>query len=114
MAGNKYSARKTSVFGIKFDSQKEANRYLVLKSRLDNNEITDLVIHPKFVLVDGFTDNQGNRQRAITYSADFEYLRDGEIVVEDVKGGKATQTAVFRIKKKLFLKRYPEITFRIV
>jgi hypothetical protein len=35
-------------------------------------------------------------------------------VVEDVKGGKATATQLFKLKWRLAKKRYPHIHFRIV
>jgi hypothetical protein len=50
-------------------------------------------------------------QRKITYVADFQYLRDGKTIVEDVKG---VQTPVFRMKLKLFTAMHPEVTLEIV
>ena len=41
--------------------------------------------------------------RAECQVADFEYIENGEMVVVDVKGFK---TAVYMIKKKLFLYKY--------
>ena len=61
-------------------------------------------------------DSYLNVIRAITYTADFSYVetQDGHPVVEDVKGGKATQTAVFKLKVKLLKNKYRLIDFRIV
>ena len=112
---NKYNARKTEICGILFDSKAEANRYLVLLSREQQGEIHNLKVHPKFKIVEGFTDSMGNKQRPTYYIADFEYYTNGgRRVVEDVKGGRATQTAVFKLKKKLFLREYPGVDFRVV
>lgn len=38
----------------------------------------------------------------------------GRTVVEDVNGGSATQTAIWKLKRKMFVCRYPEIDFRVV
>ena len=112
---SKYNARKTTLFGYTFDSKAEANRYLVLRSREEQGDIRNLRVHPKFVIVDGFTDNRGKRIRPTYYVADFEYLdNDGNTICEDVKGGRATQTALFRLKAKLFKQRYSDIVFRVV
>jgi hypothetical protein len=42
--------------------------------------------------------------------ADFRYHENGRLVVEDTKG---METAVFKIKAKLFRYRYPTIELRI-
>ena len=107
----KYNARKTTVMGKRFHSQAEANRYLVLLSREQQREINGLSCQPKFLLQEAFRYN-GKAERAIWYHADFEYYTpDGEHIVEDVKGAK---TKVYALKRKLFLYRYPHITFREV
>jgi hypothetical protein len=106
---HKYNAKKTEVMGIKFDSKKEANRYLELKMLARAGKIRDLKLQPKFLLLDKF--KYGNKtQRAIHYVADFEYIDEkGVRVVEDVKGYK---TEVYNIKKKLFLSKYSDVEFR--
>jgi hypothetical protein len=59
------------------------------------------------------------KERPIYYVADFDFIEvmtDKRVVV-DVKGGKAgkgTETAVFRLKAKLFRFKYPGIELRIV
>ena len=104
-------ARKVTIRGNKFDSQKEADRYLVLLSREQAGEITLLEIHPRFEIHSAF-EHRGEKIRAINYVADFEYMdNDYNHTVEDVKG---VETAVFKIKRKMFLRAYPHIDFRIV
>ena len=114
----KYNAVKTKIDGITFDSKAEARRYAELVRLLRANLIADLETQPKFVLQKSFTDCRGNRHRAITYTADFQYRNCGDgkfySVVEDVKGGKATQTAAFAIKWKLAIKQNPTLSFEIV
>lgn len=102
---NKYNARKAQVDGITFDSIKEADRYRDLKFLEMIGEIRNLKIQPSFELQEGFRDKSGKYHRPITYRADFQYMLDGQITVEDVKGH---ETAVFKIKKKMFLKNFPE------
>jgi hypothetical protein len=107
---NKYFSRKTTIDGIVFDSKKEGRRYSELKLLERAGEISDLILQPEFILQEGFTKN-GKRHRAIVYIADFQYMKNGQTVIEDTKGVK---TEVYRIKKKLFEKRYPDLTIREV
>lgn len=101
---SKYNAQKVTVDGIKFDSRKEAARYKELKALELVGKIDRLELQPRFVLMDGFR-YEGKAVRKIEYVADFLYrdLSTLELVVEDVKGVK---TDVYKLKKKLFLKRY--------
>ena len=107
----KYNARKTTLDGITFDSKAEADRYAALKLLVKGREITNLQLQPSFILQDSFT-RDGKKIRAIEYVADFAYIEADKIVVEDVKGGKATMTEAYKLKRKLFLYRFPEIDFR--
>lgn len=100
--GNKYHARKETVDGITFDSRREAYRYLALKSMEEDGTIEDLRRQVRYELVPAF-DVDGNHYRPIYYVADFTYRKDGKEVVEDVKG---MRTDVYRLKSKLFAKRY--------
>lgn len=111
---NKFGNRRVEIDGFVFDSLAESRRYGELKLMEAARLITDLRVHPPYVVLDAFTDEEGGVQKEIVYEADFDYLEDGKRIVEDVKGGKATQTAAFRIKRKLFLARYPEYELRIV
>lgn len=108
----KYNAKKTIIDDIVFASKLEAGRYGQLKLLVQAGQISDLILQPKFVLQDGFTDRYGKRQRPITYIADFQYIEEGQEVVEDTKGYK--NNAVWMIKKKMFLKWYPQYDFRII
>lgn len=102
----KYHNKKTVYDGIKFDSKKEATRYCELKQLERAGIIKDLRLQPRYILQEKYEIN-GRKERAITYIADFEYYDNEKqkIVVEDVKSP-ATKTQVYRIKKKLFEKRY--------
>lgn len=100
--GSKYHAKKTVVDGITFDSRKEADRYLVLKSMEEDGAIEDLRRQVRYELVPAF-DVDDKHYRPVFYVADFVYREDGKEVIEDVKGIK---TDTYRIKSKLVAYRY--------
>lgn len=106
---HKYNAQKTTVDGITFDSKAEARRYTELKLLEKAGVIGSLKLQPVYPLQDGFIRN-GKRYLPIKYKADFEYIQDNQMVVEDVKG---VETEPFKIKKKMFLAKYPDIVFRL-
>jgi len=91
----KYRNVAVVVDGYRFDSKREAERYVVLAGEVDAKRIRDLKVQPAFrceiagVLI-------------CDVVADFSYRRnaDNAYVVEDVKS-KATKTAVYRMKAKL-------------
>ena len=68
-------------------------------------------VHPRYELEPKFTDADGKKHRSITYIGDFEYVQDGRVICEDVKG---VETAVFRLKAELMARRYPNIKLKIV
>ncbi len=104
----KYNSRPIEYDGIRFDSIAEYRRYGELKLLEQAGEITCLEVHPRFLLQQAFTYNH-TRERAITYEADFAYYeKDGRRVIEDCKG---VRTEAYKIKRKLFLARYPEVKF---
>ena len=108
---SKYHNRPVTIDGIRFDSQAEAARYGELKLLHQAGEIHKLRTHPRYTLLDAF-EVKGVKYRAIVYEGDFEYIENGQVVCEDVKG---KRTAVFNLKKKLFIKRYGDsLDFRIV
>lgn len=99
---SKYSSAKTDVGGIRFDSKKEAEFYAELKLREKAGEISHLRLQPRYLLQEAFK-YDGKQYREMEYVADFEYIENGTTVVVDVKGFK---TAVYMLKKKLFLYKY--------
>ena len=104
---NKYNAKATEIDGIRFDSQAEARRYVALKNMERAGEIVGLKIHPRYILQSPFI-RDGRREREITYEGDFSYIKDNRLVVEDVKGLK---TDLYKVKRKMFMYRYPDIKF---
>jgi len=107
---NKYNNKKPIVDGIKFDSKKEARFYQNLKLLKAAGEVKDFELQPNFVLLE--KDKDRVTGRGIKYIADFKITySNGSVEVVDVKGYK---TQVYKIKKKLLLKKYPDINFREV
>ena len=104
MRSSKYNARRVTLDGHRFDSQREARRYEQLKALEAADKIAQLELQPRFELQAAFR-YRGEAIRKIEYVADFKYLdfERGGLVVEDVKGMK---TDVYRLKKKLFLAKY--------
>lgn len=101
---SKYKNKKVEYDGYTFDSQKEKNYYIKLKTMQDLGLIKDLELQKTFILQDSFKLNGVTRQK-ITYKADFSYVstEDDKLHVVDVKGFK---TEVYKIKKKMFEYKY--------
>ncbi len=102
---SKYRNKRVEVDDIMFDSMAEARYYKELQIRQKAKDILFFKLQPKYQLVAGF-EKDGTKHRAIHYIADFEiHHKDGSIEVVDVKGAPLTQ--VFKIKEKLFHKKFP-------
>ena len=111
---NKYHNKKVIYKGYKFDSIKERNWYMVLEHYQRNGRIKELELQKKFELQEGFIDNDGKKQRAINYIADFFYydVRLKCYVAEDVKSEATRKDKVYNLKKKMFMYQYPNIVFK--
>ena len=90
---------------MRFDSQKEARRYDELMVMLRTGIITDLRLQPQFTLQESYIAENGQRIRAIRYTADFSYRFGGKLVVEDVKS-KPTRTKEYLRNKKMMRSKY--------
>jgi len=112
---SKYLAKKCEYNGIKFDSKKEMRHYIELSN---DKDVTDLQMQVRYELIpvqrEPSTFNSKGREvlgkvieRKCEYVADFVYTKDGETVVEDVKGYRMGGAySVFTIKRKLMLEKY--------
>lgn len=107
---SKYNNRYVREDGYTFDSDAEYMRYRELKLLAHAQLIADLVVHPTYELVAGFTDVIGTCA-PIYYELDFRYREDGRTIVEDVKG---FETDLFKLKSTMFRSRYPNIELRII
>ena len=105
-ARNKYGNHRVEVDGIKFDSKKEAERWLVLKDKERLGRICNLRRQVTYLLIPRQTRSDGKVERKCTYIADFVYTdvwKDKEIV-EDVKSEITRKQPEYIIKRKLMLK----------
>lgn len=110
---NKYGAKKVQLDGYTFDSQLEAQRWQQLQILLTAGAIRELSEpHKEYTIVDK-TLVRGKWERAVKHEVDFDYVETTthQHVVEDVKG---YATAVWKLKRRLFVERYPHIEYRIV
>lgn len=104
MRGNKSKYRNVKYVdsnGIKYDSKKEYKRYLELKEKEDNKEISNLQRQVVYQVMPRLTDENGKfKYHPIKYVADFVYTDNttGKEIVEDAKG---MRTEIYKIKKKL-------------
>ena len=108
--GNKYKNEKVEFDGIKFDSKRERDRYMVLKDAERRGVISELKCQPKFTLIPAQYHEEAKQLKtkvkmvkkcdflAITYTGDFQYVKDGNVVVEDVKG---MVTPEYKLKEKM-------------
>ncbi|HUX00093.1 MAG TPA: DUF1064 domain-containing protein [Phycisphaerae bacterium] len=98
---SKYGNVPTWVDGFRFDSKAEARRYETLVRLQAAGEVDWFCLQPTFILAGG-----------VQYRADFIVCRPKgvlcypDVEVEDVKGGQATKTKAYRIKKRLMLDKY--------
>jgi hypothetical protein len=106
--GTKYNSKKTIIDWIKFDSQLEWKFYSFLNNHKD---ITLLERQTPFILMDKFRTKEWEAIRAIIYKCDFyiEYQWDKYYI-----DSKWNQDSVFKIKHKLWLRRYWEDNILIV
>lgn len=110
----KYNNRIIWYQGIKFDSQKERDRYIELEFLQRAGKIRDLQLQVKYELIPAQYENGKCVERACVYYADFDYYeRRGDNsfthIVEDVKGyrdPKSAAYAKFVIKRKLMRQIY--------
>lgn len=92
---NKFGAKAVEIDGIKFQSKKEAEYYGILKIKKQTGQIADFRIKVKYDLV-------VNGIKIGRYTSDFDVVHlDGRIEVVDVKGGNATKTEAYRLRKRL-------------
>ncbi|VVE90416.1 DUF1064 domain-containing protein [Pandoraea bronchicola] len=102
----KYRNEKCEVEGIKFDSRREAARWVALKGQEEQGLISGLRRQVRFEIAPAVV-IQGRKRPARYYVADFVYLRSSEEVIEDVKGH---LTAEYRLKRHLMAAKGLTIT----
>jgi len=109
----RFGAYKVTINNILFDSIMESRFYVYLMKLKDSKEIKKFERQVTFELQEKFRNKfTGKVVLPINYIADFVVTdKDGEVFVVDVKG---LETPDFKIKKKLFMHKYPNIRFMCV
>jgi len=83
---NKYGAKKTIIGHIRFDSKKEAHRFMELQLLKRAGEISDLRRQVKVELLGQYRPLYTRTGRKMKLTFDFAYIEDGVQVYEDAKG----------------------------
>lgn len=103
---NKYSNKSIKGYASKL----ELKHMLFLSGLEKVGKIKDLQMQQAFVLQEKFADRQGKTHRAIKYIVDAIFTNSqGTRIAVDIKG---YATDVYKIKKKLFINKYPDIVFK--
>lgn len=103
----KYRARKVKIGDLKFDSIKEARRYIRLVLKECKGEILNLMVHPRFEIQPPYYNKLTDTKiRGIYYTSDFSYVEDGIQVVEDIKG---FVTDISKLRMKIFAYKYQDV-----
>lgn len=104
---NKYHNKKIIVGGVKFDSQKEYNRYAELSMMQKAGLISDLQRQVRFEIIP-----KTATEREAFYVADYVYTKaDGKKIVEDCKSEMTKKLHDYILKRKLMKWRYPDYIF---
>jgi len=74
-------------------------RYFELKTMAAAKLISELKVHPEFALHS--PDPNGIPRRVCAYIADFSYVRDGKLILEDAKSAPTRQTAIYQLKRRM-------------
>ena len=102
MAKNRFQVapmHERTLDGIVFSSKKEMVRYAELKLHMKAKIISDLELQPKFPVF--LTSKDGLKEALFcTYTADFQYVKDGETVIEELKSSGTVKDAAYRLRKK--------------
>lgn len=113
---------------LKFDSRAEMWQYLEFSQMQREGKISNLMLQVPFLLIPKriWYHNLKEKSvviREVTYIADFVFVRQSQTIVADCKGWRFKQNKKskmewqayidddYKIKKKMFLHKYPEYTF---
>lgn len=95
----KYKNIRITYDGILWDSKKECERYKVLVLLQEYNQIQDLKWGVPFdLLVNGI--------KVAWYKADFTYMKNGVLIIEDTKSPVTRKNRIYRLKKKMIKAQY--------
>ena len=113
-----YRGKKCTYLDLEFDSIPEKDYYIEL---LNNKDVSNLQVHPKFILLEGFRNNEGKAIRSLTFKPDFMFdrLEDGKeqkYIIDIKPNNKKLIDSDFIIRWKLLQSMYKEqdILFRLI
>lgn len=114
---SKYKARRTEYDGIVYDSMLEAQVAERLDTLMSDRQSIHIVFWQRQIPYELIP--RHGKDRAVVYKADFWVLvidgdnddDEGKVLIIEVKG---YETAVWNLKRKLFLHLYPEADLRVV
>lgn len=111
--GNKFGAKKTIIDGIKFDSKREAAYYGQLKIMKRGGLIQSFERQISFDLLAAGLDPRTETYPCVAkHIVDFLVtMIDGRQEVHEVKG---METAIWRLKVKIFKANYPDIKYKVI
>lgn len=98
---SRINSQRVIANGIEFDSKIEHDRYLELLVMEREGVISELQCHPAWELIPPQKVPGKRPFRGHRYTADFRYMRDGKMIVEDVKSVKTREERDYIINRKL-------------
>lgn len=107
---SRYTTYKPVIDGVRFDSLMEGRYYLFLLQEKEAGQIDSFKMQVTYNLQPSFRKNK-KTFRAIDYVADFVVEAKGKTYVIDTKG---KETVEFKLKKKLFEYKYPELKLYVI
>lgn len=115
MERRKYGNTKTVFKGVEYDSKRERDRHIFLLDAERRGVISDLKRQVTFHLLPAQYETVEKQlktkikevsvcvERVVDYKADFTYIKDGELVVEDTKIAKKLLPPEYVLKRKMML-----------
>lgn len=115
MERRKYGNTKTMFNGTEYDSKRERDRHIFLLDAERRGVISDLKRQVTFHLLPAQYETVEKQlktktkevsvcvERAVDYKADFTYIKDGQLVVEDCKISKTLMPKEYVLKRKMML-----------
>ena len=111
----KYGNTKTTFRGMEYDSKRERDRHIFLLNAEREGTISDIRRQVTFHLLPAQYETVEKQlktktkqvnvcvERAVDYIADFTYMKDGKLVVEDMKIAKKLLPPEYVLKRKMML-----------
>lgn len=115
MERRKYGNTKTMFNGAEYDSKRERDRHIFLLDAERRGIISDLKRQVTFHLLPAQYETVEKQlktktkevsvcvERAVDYKADFTYMKNGKLVVEDCKISKTLMPKEYVLKRKMML-----------